>query len=101
MVPAFALYSAGMELRLVLPDAVAQTLGPEPEREALEALLAELIFQGRISTDDAGAALGLTTAQSIAWYSNRGHDYVDYPPDELTKEIDSLRRATSRQRGHG
>lgn len=90
-----------MELRLVVPDAVAQVLGPDPDRAALESLLAELVFQGRISTDDAGAVLGLTPAQSIEWYSNRGHDYVDYPPDELTDEINSLRRATSRPRGPG
>lgn len=95
------LYSSRVELRLTIPDSVAQALGPEPQREALEALLAELVFQARISTDDAGAVLGLTPAESIEWYSNRGHDYVAYPPDELTEEIESLRRATRRRRGRG
>lgn len=83
----------------MIPDAVAHALGADPEREALEALLAELVFQTRISTDDAGAVLGLSPTESIEWYSNRGHDYVAYPPEELTEEINSLRRAMDRRRG--
>lgn len=88
-----------MELRLAIPDAIAQVLGPDPDRAALEAMLAELVFQGWISTDDAGTALGLSPAESIEWYSKRGHDYVAYPPEELTEEVDSLRRAIDRRRG--
>lgn len=76
-----------MELSLWLPDELKEVLGPKPERDALEALLAELAFNGRISVVFAGQVLGLTPAESIEWYTSRGHNYPDLTEEELADEL--------------
>ena len=58
-----------MELTLNVPDELAEALGPEPERGALEALLAELVFEGDASVAYAGQMLGLTVGEAIKWYT--------------------------------
>lgn len=76
-----------MELTLSLPDELLEVLGPRPERDALEALLAELAFTGRISVAFAGQVLGLTPGKSIEWYTSRGHNYPELTDEELADEL--------------
>jgi hypothetical protein len=76
-----------MEVTLRLPDELKDVLGPKPERDALEALLAELAFNGRISVAFAGQVLGLTPGESIEWYTSRGHHYPDLTDEELADEL--------------
>lgn len=82
----------------MVPDAVAQVLGSDPDRAALEALLAELVFQGSLAAEAAGAVLGLSPEESIAWYSGRGHDYVAYPTEELADELSHVDEVVRRHR---
>lgn len=76
-----------MQLTLDLPDELAAALGPQPDRGALEAILAEMAFTGTISVAYAGQVLGLTAGEAIRWYTARGHTYPDLTEDELTEEL--------------
>ncbi len=61
-----------MSLNLRLPDEVAEALGPEPEREALEDVLLLLVGDGRIDLERAGVILGFGYREEAArWYAER------------------------------
>ncbi len=61
-----------MDVKLTLPDEVLETLGADPEREALEGLLLLLVGEGRLSLERAGEVLGLEDREkSERWYAER------------------------------
>jgi hypothetical protein len=82
-----------MTLKLDLPAEVVEVLGPDPEKEALEALLLHLVHQRRVTLAWAGERLGLDRWQVIAWYTSHGFAYPDYTEEDLEHDI---RRARSR-----
>ncbi|MFZ0217137.1 MAG: hypothetical protein WAM30_14495 [Candidatus Dormiibacterota bacterium] len=80
-----------MELRLEIPDGLAEALGREPARGALEAIVAELLFRGDVSMGYASEVLRRPIVDVIGWYTDLGHTYPDYPAEELGKELDFWR----------
>jgi predicted HTH domain antitoxin len=76
-----------MELTVNVPDELVEALGPQPERGALEALLAELIFEGHASVAYAGSVLGLSVDEAIRWYTSRGHSYPDLSDEDLAEDL--------------
>lgn len=89
-----------MELRLVVPDVLAQALGPEPERAALEAMLAQLVFEGAVSIGFAGDALGLRADDAVAWYRERGHRPRPMSDEQITSGVQHW-EDRKRNRGRG
>lgn len=76
-----------MELRLVIPDVLAQALGPDPERAALEAMLAQLVYEGVVSIGFAGDTLGLRADDALVWYRERGHDPRPMSDEQITSGV--------------
>lgn len=76
-----------MELRLEVPDVLAEALGPDPARGALEAMLAQLVYEGVISIGFAGDALGLRADDAVAWYEERGHTPRPMSEEQITSGV--------------
>lgn len=74
-----------MELRIEVPEVLGELLGPDPARGALEAMVAELVFNEAISIGFAGDLLGMTSVDALDWYVRRGHE----PRHKTAEEIDS------------
>lgn len=83
-----------MELRI--PDEVAKVLGSDPEREALEALLLQLIREDKVSVAWAGERLGLDRWQSIDWYTAHGYHYPDYTEEALEEDLRHAERLSGK-----
>lgn len=81
------IYSCYMELRLEVPDVLAQALGPDPARAALEAMLAQLVYEGAISIGFAGDVLGLRSDDALAWYRERGHTPRPMSDEQITSGV--------------
>lgn len=60
-----------MDMKLTLPDEVAEKLGDEPEREVLEGVLLLLVGERKLSLERAGAVLGFDGEESARWYAGR------------------------------
>ncbi len=72
-----------MDLNLRLPDEVAEALGPDPEREALEGVLLLLVGEGRIPLERAGGILGFGGHEEAArWYAERTSSRPDFGADD-------------------
>jgi hypothetical protein len=69
-----------MTVRLALPEAIVAALGPEPEREALEAILLFLLAEDRVSVAWAGEVLGLDRLAAVRWCTAHGFHYPDSQP---------------------
>lgn len=76
-----------MELRVEIPDELAESLGADPARGALEAIMAELLFQHEVSIGYAAEVLDRPVIDTIQWYTSRGHDYPDYSVEELQDDM--------------
>lgn len=76
-----------MSVSLDLPDEVVEALGPEPEREVLEAVLLFLIGEDRMSVARAGKVLGLDRLSAVRWYTGHGNFYPDLSAEELDEDI--------------
>lgn len=61
-----------MTLQLDLPQDVLELLGPEPEREVLEALVLELVREKKMTIARGGEILGLDRWEAPRWFANRG-----------------------------
>ena len=81
-----------MSINLQLPEEVIEVLGPEPEREALEAVLLFLVSEGRISVARAGEILGLDRLAAVRWYTSRGFYYPDLSEEDLAEELRHARK---------
>jgi hypothetical protein len=72
-----------MSFNLRLPDEVAEALGPEPEREALEGVLLLLVGEGRMPLERAGDILGLKDrGEAALWYAERTSSRPDFGADD-------------------
>ncbi len=58
-------------MRITLPEEVADALGENPEREALEGLLLLLIGEGRMDIGRAASLLGMGREEAEEWYAER------------------------------
>jgi predicted HTH domain antitoxin len=76
-----------MAVKLAFPEELIKALGPNPEREALEAVLLYLISQGRMSTGKAGRLLGLDRLEAIRWYTDHGFHYPNLQPEDLAHDL--------------
>lgn len=88
-----------MELRIEVPDLMAEMLGPDPERGALEALVAELVFNESISIGFAGDVLGMTSVDALDWYVGRGHEPRSKTDEEIESDIQTWVDYERRRRG--
>ncbi len=67
-----------MEVRLTLPEAVLEVLGPDPEREGLEGVLLLLVGEGRLPLERAGEILGFENREeAVRWYARRALPHLD------------------------
>ena len=76
-----------MDLHLQLPDEVVKALGPEPEREAFEAVLLFLIAENKMSVARVGKILGLDRLSAVRWYTGHGFPYPDLDEEDLAEEL--------------
>ena len=76
-----------MDLHLQLPDEVVKALGPEPEREAFEAVLLFLIAENKMSVARVGKILGLDRLGAVRWYTGHGFPYPDLDEEDLAEEL--------------
>jgi hypothetical protein len=61
-----------MDMKLTLPDEVAEKLGGEPEREVLEGVVLLLVGEDRLSLEKAGEILGFENGEGAErWYAER------------------------------
>lgn len=74
-------------MELKIPEEVAAVMGEDPDREALEALLLQLIRSDRVSVAWAGGVLGLDRWESIEWYTSHGYHYPDYTEEDLEEDL--------------
>jgi Uncharacterised protein family (UPF0175) len=75
-----------MDITLRLPDELAPILGPDPNRAALEAILAQLAHERKISVGYAGQLLGFDRFSAIDWYTSHGYPYPDLTAEELAQD---------------
>ena len=80
-----------MSVNLQLPDEVIEALGPEPEREALEAILLFLVSEDRMSVARAGEILRLDRLSAIRWYTSHGFYYPDFSDEDVVEELHHAR----------
>ncbi len=76
-----------MSVSLALPRAIVDALGPEPEREALEAILLFLLAEDRVSVAWAGDVLGIDRLAAVRWYTAHGFPYPDPSPDAVAEDL--------------
>jgi len=76
-----------MSMNLELPKSIIDVLGPEPRREALEAILLFLIAENRMSVARAGEILELDRHSAVRWYTSHGYSYPDLSDDEVSEEF--------------
>lgn len=81
-----------MSINSQLPEELIEVLGPEPEREALEAVLLFLVSEGEISVVRAGEIPGLDRLAAICRYTSRGFYYPDLPEEDLAEELRHARK---------
>ena len=74
-------------MTLNLPNELANILGPQPERKALEAVALLLVTEGKISVGKAGELLGLDRLSAIQWYTSHGLPYPDLDADDLAEDL--------------
>lgn len=88
-----------MELRIEVPQVLAEILGPDPSRGALEAMVAELVFNESISLGFAGDLLGMTSVDALDWYVRRGHEPRYKTADEIDSDIQTWVEYERKRRG--
>lgn len=88
-----------MELRLDIPDVLAEALGADPARAALEAMLAQLVFEGAVSIGFAGDVLGLRSDDAAAWYRGRGHTPRPMSDEQIRSGLETIIDLERRHRG--
>lgn len=81
-----------VRMNLQLPDEIIKALGPEPEHEALEAILLFLVSEDRISVALAGEILGLDRLSAISWYTSHGFYYPDLSEEDFAEELRHARK---------
>jgi hypothetical protein len=79
-----------MTLQIELPEELAALLGPDPTAAVREAVLLQLVHEGKMSVARAGQLLGLDREDAIRWYTGRGYPYPSMTPAELQRDLDNL-----------
>ena len=74
-----------MDLKVNVPDIIAQELGDEPEKALLEPWLVKLAKRGDLWTGDIQKILGLSRLETIQWLGERGVPYLDISKEELER----------------
>ncbi len=74
-------------MKLELPAEVIDTLGPEPERKVLEAVLLFLVAKDRVSVAYAGEVIGLDRLSAVRWYTGHGFYYPDLSEEDLAEDL--------------
>ena len=82
-----------MNLVVRIPDALASRLravGPDLERQALEALVLESYRAGRMSVEDLREALGFAVVDEVDGFLKAHGLYADYSMADLERERHTL-----------
>jgi hypothetical protein len=77
-------------MQIELPDDFAPLLGPDPATAVREAVLLQLVHEGRLTVAAAGERLGLGRLEAIRWYTGHGYPYPDMTPAELRQQVNAL-----------
>jgi hypothetical protein len=80
-----------MTLQIEFPEEVAALLGPDPTAAVREAVLLQLVHEGKITVARAGQLLGLDREDSIRWYTGHGYPFPLLTPAELQQDLDHLK----------
>jgi hypothetical protein len=80
-------------MQIELPDDLARLLGDDPAATVREAVLLQLVHDGKMSVARAGQLLGLDREDSIRWYTGHGYPYPSMTPAEAQRDLDNLNRA--------
>lgn len=79
-----------MALQIELPDELTTLLGPNPSAAVRDAVLLQLVHEGRMSVAYAGQLLGLDRLDAVRWYTSHGYHYPDLTPAELQEDLNDL-----------
>jgi hypothetical protein len=79
-----------MKLQIALPDELISLLGTDPDAKVREAVLLQLVHDGKISVAYAGQLLGLERQDAIRWYTAHGYSYPIMTPADLKHDLKSL-----------
>ena len=82
-----------MNLVVYIPDALATRLsavGPDLERQALEALVLESYRAGRMTVEDLREALGFAVVDEVDGFLKAHGLYADYSMADLERERSTL-----------
>lgn len=85
-------------VRLELPTELMELLGSEEDakREAKLALVFDLVRRGRVSRAKAAELLGIPLAEFPALLAEYSIPWFDYSPEELERDLESLKSARPR-----
>ncbi|CAN5627589.1 hypothetical protein BH24DEI1_BH24DEI1_00420 [soil metagenome] len=81
-----------MIVQLEIPEVLHEALGPEPQKEVLEAILLKLINDDRLSIGMAGKILGLDRLGAIQWYTGHGHHYPNIDAEDFAHDLNFANR---------
>ena len=78
-------------MHVELPDELGPFLGPDPTAVVREAVLLQLVHEGKMSVARAGQLLGLDREESIRWYTGHGYHYPSLTSAELQRDLNNLK----------
>lgn len=70
-----------------VPVQVASLLGPDPGGTAREALLLQLVHDGRVTLGYAARILGLDDTAAAKWYTSHGYTHPRLTPRDFTEGV--------------
>lgn len=81
-------------ITIELPDQIALDTGLSPgslSQKAKEWLALQLFREGHLSSGSAAEWLGIERVEFIDLLGERGVPYIDYPTEDLDRELDAVR----------
>lgn len=80
-----------MTLQIEIPEELVTLLGPDPTTAVREAVLLQLVREGKMTVARASQALGLDREESIRWYTGHGYTYPALTPADLQQDLDTVK----------
>src|SRR5437879_1054853 len=81
-----------MDITVHIPDDLAQRLGRNLPRRALEALALEELKRGRLSKPELRRLLGFGTRAALDGFLKAHHVYIEYTIDDFARDREDLHR---------
>jgi predicted HTH domain antitoxin len=90
-------------ITIELPEELVLDLGLPAatlSERAKEWLALELFREGHMSSGSAASWLGMGRVDFIDLLGRRGVPYIDYPPEDLSRELAAVREAVAESESH-